>query len=726
MDFGCLFDGKYRIVRLIGSGGCGRVYLAENIRAKTLWAIKEIPYDGNNTLQVEREIDVLKKICHPALPRIVDVLREDKLIYIIEDYFEGSNVEEILRECECVKAATAAKWARDICDIMIFLHGQKPDPIIYRDLKPSNIILSPDGMIKLVDFGSVRHYKSDSPSDTVYIGTRGYAAPEQYGSGQTTKQTDIYSFGITMLRIMTGKRPANAVPGGNVDIAEVMNASYYKTSSRDDIDTCGCDNPPISFIKTLINIFIRCIEIEPDKRYQDFNEIKSALNDLSGITPGSDEAAVPLRRTEKSISGHYQITDNFSGAPRDNDNSDIERSGITAARSRLKRQSRSKRQSLPKRQSMPPLQSPPLTISQSTPFSQSTPLSQSIPPSRQPSFSQSIPPSKPPSQSSLSKPPSSSSPSPSQSPLPSPSQSPSLPRPFGIYRCATISVTQNHEFAFELAYRISEHYDLRTLIVDIDFETTLSELYFMADEKKSCNIYNNSLRHTLELIEQAAFSGWPGDEDYEIKDCADEKDIDGSAGNIPRDEAPVSGISFLSGLRRGGPDRPELVWLNEPNPEYSGTVADMLTRNRGAALRRLLSEVTAFADVCILLTGNSLFSELNLRCFQNSHYIICPGRPEIPVMRAFKNTATLAERFKGIPSDRFKYIIWEYRQNDIKPEISRALAEESLAGVVRKSRRRDNARRGGAYGGCYAYAMERAVKKDYDEIIRMLGIAGGK
>ena len=216
MELNGLLDGKYRIIKHLGSGGCGRVYLAENVRMKNLWAIKEILCDQTFMPQAEKELEVLKNIRHPALPRVVDVLREDGKIYLIEDYFEGGNVEDVLADRGCADIPTVIKWAVDICDIMIFLHNREPEPIIYRDLKPSNIILSPDGSIRLVDFGSVRHYKSGVTSDTIYIGTRGYAAPEQYGLGQTSVQSDIYSFGVTMLHIVTGKKPADLFAGGRI------------------------------------------------------------------------------------------------------------------------------------------------------------------------------------------------------------------------------------------------------------------------------------------------------------------------------------------------------------------------------------------------------------------------------------------------------------------------------------------------------------------------------
>jgi hypothetical protein len=261
-----------------------------------------------------------------------------------------------------------------------------------------------------------------------------------------------------------------------------------------------------------------------------------------------------------------------------------------------------------------------------------------------------------------------------------------LPPPVGIYRCATISVTQNHEFAFEFAQRASDKYNLRTIILDFDFEKTLSEWYFQTDNTKKKELDENSLLRIVELTDRTAKGG-------------------------------------LVHFTRTRAVKPDIMWFNEPDPEYSCKAAARLTKQKGHLLRRLLSELTINADVCILLTGQSVFCELNARCFENSHYIICPAQAEIPSIKAFNNTALLAERSIGIPADRFKYILWNYQSGDgVKPETMWEFSGESLAGFVRVSRKRDAARRGGIYNKCYARSMESAVKRDYDEIISALGI----
>ncbi|MCL2051725.1 MAG: serine/threonine protein kinase [Lachnospiraceae bacterium] len=654
MEFGCLFDGKYKIIRLIGSGGCGRVYLAENVRTKSLWAIKEIPYDGSNLKQVECEIEVLKNIRHHALPRVVDVLREDRMIYLIEDYFEGKNVDEILHEVTHVGADVAGRWALEICEIMIFLHGQAPEPIIYRDLKPSNIILSPEGSIRLVDFGSVRHYKANSPSDTVYIGTRGYAAPEQYGLGQTSKQTDVYSFGVTMQQILTGKRPTQQATDG-------WRGAFYAgaggSSSRSDIGggdaQIGVDaNTAVPIPRRFRDILSRCVEMDPAVRYPDFAAIKA---DLLGM----NATGTAPHHVEQKATHHVE-------------QNTMHHAEQTAPHIMVKEA--------------------PLPMAHKTPHTVTM-------------------------------------------------------HPTGVYRCATISVIQNHEFAFEFACRASEQYGLRVIVIDCDFESTLSEWYFTANGQGNGGLLNNSLYHALKTIEQAASddsdsesgSENGGESGGESGGKSGGKSGSGTQGfgkcTPCRTESLAlmggagmrgevfAGLDSLPGLVRGHTGRSGPVWLNEPDPEYSGPAADFLVRDRALALRRLLAEITIFADICLILTGRSVLCELNMRCFQNSHYIVCPGGAEAPSIRAFKNTAILAERRRGVPSDRFKYVFWDYSHSAAKSEAVWELSEQSLAGVVRKSRRRDESRRDGVYTKCYAYSMERAVKKDYDDIIKTLGLA---
>jgi serine/threonine protein kinase len=202
-----LLEGKYKIIRILGKGGMGTVYLAENIKLGSLWAIKELVKETFTKFDLYAESNILKRLSHPALPRIFDILEDEKAFYIIVDFIDGESLDKALDRGEKFPEKIVMEWAKQLCGVLKYLHEFKPNPIIYRDMKPSNIILTSEGLIKLIDFGIAREYKFESGNDTVYIGTRGYAAPEQYGLGQTNATTDIFSLGVTLLHFITGQSP---------------------------------------------------------------------------------------------------------------------------------------------------------------------------------------------------------------------------------------------------------------------------------------------------------------------------------------------------------------------------------------------------------------------------------------------------------------------------------------------------------------------------------------
>ncbi len=207
MEQQALFDGKYKILKTLGKGGTSSVFLAENIRLGTLWAIKEIHKQQGQAIQFLTEPHVLKNLRHPALPRIFDIIENDDYLYVIQDYIDGMTLDALIRQDGPIPESRLIDWAMEICDVFRYLHGLSPNPIIYRDMKPGNLIVDQEGAIKLIDFGIAREFKTDSPNDTVCLGTRGYAAPEQYGSSQTDPRSDIYSLGVTLYHALTGSGP---------------------------------------------------------------------------------------------------------------------------------------------------------------------------------------------------------------------------------------------------------------------------------------------------------------------------------------------------------------------------------------------------------------------------------------------------------------------------------------------------------------------------------------
>lgn len=207
MQVGDFFDGRYIIEKILGQGGMGTVYLARNINTDTYWAIKEICDKEGIVVDLLAEPKLLKKLEHPALPRLFDILEQDGRLYMVYDYINGMPLDKKLEAEGKIAEEIVTDWATQLCKALKYLHSLEPNPIIYRDMKPSNIILTGNGILKLIDFGIAREFKPQSEGDTVYIGTRGYAAPEQYGTGQTSAVSDIYSLGVTLHHLLTGKNP---------------------------------------------------------------------------------------------------------------------------------------------------------------------------------------------------------------------------------------------------------------------------------------------------------------------------------------------------------------------------------------------------------------------------------------------------------------------------------------------------------------------------------------
>jgi len=207
MEVGQIFELKYKIMRVLGSSKMSVVYLAQNISLGSSFAIKEVPKTLSNQIDLLAEPLLLTRLKHSALPKIFDIVENDDYLYIIEEFIEGRTLDSLLQEQKTVPEQIVVAWAKEICRLLSYLHSRKPYPIIYRDMKPSNLMVTPEGQIKLIDFGIAREYKEESGSDTTYMGTRGYAAPEQYGTAQTDARTDIYGLGVTLYHLVTGKGP---------------------------------------------------------------------------------------------------------------------------------------------------------------------------------------------------------------------------------------------------------------------------------------------------------------------------------------------------------------------------------------------------------------------------------------------------------------------------------------------------------------------------------------
>lgn len=260
LDPRTLLRKRYVIVRTIGHGGMAAVYEARDTRRGTSCAIKEMSLStvpANERPQAIQnflaEARILSRLNHPNLPAFTDFFTEGTRHFLVMEFIDGNTLEELL---EANKGPFSERrvlgWARQLCDVLEYLHGQQP-PIIFRDLKPGNIMLTRGGRIKLIDFGIARIFRPSGAQDTQLLGTPGFAPPEQYGSAQTDERSDIYSLAMTLFQLMT-----DAVNDTGFGLKDV-HFSYPHIS------------PPVA------RVLEKATALKPEDRYQSIVVFRRAL-----------------------------------------------------------------------------------------------------------------------------------------------------------------------------------------------------------------------------------------------------------------------------------------------------------------------------------------------------------------------------------------------------------------------------------------------------------------
>lgn len=228
LDAHTVLRDRYEILELVGQGGMGAVYKATDQRLEgRICAIKEqLPmvsaYQGDSTLdqmaeQFRSEASVLARLDHPNLPKVSDYFSIEEREYLVMDYVAGRDLMELIRQAKREDRFLAEEdvlgWAVQVLDALEYLHAQDP-PVIHRDIKPANIIVTPHGVVKLVDFGLVKELQSDDFRTVTVVqgrGTVAYTPLEQYGSDSyTDTRTDLYSFGATLYHLLTNEPPVDA------------------------------------------------------------------------------------------------------------------------------------------------------------------------------------------------------------------------------------------------------------------------------------------------------------------------------------------------------------------------------------------------------------------------------------------------------------------------------------------------------------------------------------
>jgi serine/threonine protein kinase len=215
LEVGSLLTDRYRIESVIGRGGMGTVYLGKHLHLDSVVAIKEVraqfatEEEKKEALQqCEAEARFLVQLHHPNLPRVTDAFVADDRCYVIMEFIQGQTLDKRLRDAGApLDALEVVEWALQIADVLSYLHSQTP-PIIFRDLKPANIMVQPDNTIRLIDFGIARRFQPGAQKDTALFGSVGYSPPEQFGLRQTDPRADIYALGATLHHLLTARDPA--------------------------------------------------------------------------------------------------------------------------------------------------------------------------------------------------------------------------------------------------------------------------------------------------------------------------------------------------------------------------------------------------------------------------------------------------------------------------------------------------------------------------------------
>ena len=287
---GVILSSRYQIQDVIGIGGMGSVYRARDLHFPNvvkLVAVKEMinkapdPQVRETIVKnFEREANILVTLNHPAIPKIFDFFSHDERSYLVIELVNGKDLEAILRSSiEPVKEDQAILWALEICDVLEYLHTHKPEPIIFRDIKPQNLMVNQQNHIVMVDFGIAKIFTSSQKG--TMIGTEGYSPPEQY-RGEATYQTDIYALGATLHHLLTRRDPRLEAP---FSFSDRPISKFNQNVTQE--------------LEAIINT---CLNYKPDDRFADVRSLKEALTVLARKTGVLTKAAsVELVSKDQSV-----------------------------------------------------------------------------------------------------------------------------------------------------------------------------------------------------------------------------------------------------------------------------------------------------------------------------------------------------------------------------------------------------------------------------------------
>ncbi|HPZ08839.1 MAG TPA: serine/threonine-protein kinase [Candidatus Eremiobacteraeota bacterium] len=264
---GTTLNNKYNILKLIGKGGQCFVYLAFDKKIQRDVVIKELIHkskddeiQAQNIIMFKKEYELLYRLEHTGLPRSYDYFQIKNRHFLVVEYIKGENLKKILDNVTSgFSEEEVIEWGTQIAHILIYLSHIKPNPVLIRDIKPANIMLTPEGMVKLIDFTIARELDMSKTGDTVRIGSIGYAPPEQY-KGKSDIKSDIYALGATLYQLLTKHDPSTTP------------FQFEPIRHKD---------PAIS--KDMETILKKALELDPSRRYQRPEEL---FNDLQALKKG--------------------------------------------------------------------------------------------------------------------------------------------------------------------------------------------------------------------------------------------------------------------------------------------------------------------------------------------------------------------------------------------------------------------------------------------------------
>ena len=264
-----MIGGKYRLQKLLGKGGTAEVFLAWDVRLHKNWAVKKLKKEGTGQKLALGESELLGRLDHPALPRIVDRIEEGGCLYLVMDYVEGESMDQVLARKGPQNGMQVWQWARELAQVLNYLHTRHP-AVIYRDLKPANIILQKNGRLKLIDLG-IAAVCGKKP---VPWATREYAAPEQLKGVQDCR-SDLYCLGVTLYKTATGKLPGR------------MSGRLSRVRRKKRISGLS---------RRFSKILWKCMEDRMEKRFRSCRELISALEKCPESRQKNENASKTYRK----------------------------------------------------------------------------------------------------------------------------------------------------------------------------------------------------------------------------------------------------------------------------------------------------------------------------------------------------------------------------------------------------------------------------------------------